>query len=80
MKHIKGVFICLVAVLFAYGCDEGIDSLTQIDPGADESAPQVSINAPTEGNIIQVPSETTSITVDFQVTDDIEVGSIVVML
>lgn len=70
----------MVAVLFAYGCDEGIDSLTQVDPGADESAPQVSINAPTEGNVIQVPSETTSITVDFQVTDDIEVGSIVVML
>ena len=80
MKKINRILFSMVAILLVYGCDEGIDPLTQVDPGADESAPKVTINAPTDGNVIQVPSETTSITIDFEVTDDIEVGSIKVML
>lgn len=80
MKTIKYIIGSFLAVLFFYGCDQGIDPLTEVDPGADASAPQVIINSPTEGSTIKVLETTTSITVDFEVTDDIEVGTIKVAL
>ncbi|WP_343486702.1 LamG-like jellyroll fold domain-containing protein [Allomuricauda sp. d1] len=76
MKLVKNIFTIFLACCTFYSCDQGIDGLTEIDPGADASAPQVTINYPTEGTTIKVLEAVTSITVDFEVTDDIEVGSI----
>lgn len=80
MKNFKNILFVLMAALLYYSCDQGIDPITEVTPGADASAPQVKINAPTEGSTIKVLETITSLTVDFEVTDDIEVGSINVTL
>ncbi len=80
MKKLKNIISGIVALVFFVSCEKGIDPLTQIDPGADESAPVVVINYPTEGTQIKVLEAVTSITIDFEVTDDIEVASIAVSI
>ncbi|MEO9513116.1 MAG: LamG-like jellyroll fold domain-containing protein [Flavobacteriaceae bacterium] len=76
MRTIKTLAQSILAVVLFYSCDQGIDGLTQVNPGADASAPQVTINYPLEGTTIKVLESVTSITVDFEVTDDIEVATI----
>lgn len=73
------------SLLFALGllivsCDDGIDSITYVDPGADASSPQIIINSPSEGLEIKVFEDVTSLDVSIEVTDDIEIMSIKVML
>ncbi len=80
MKTIRYILASFLVVMFLYGCDQGIDGITQVDPGADASAPQVTINFPLEGTTIKVLEAITSITVDFEVTDDIEVAKIDALL
>jgi len=80
MKNILNYIIGLFIILFVVSCDQGIDEITQVDPGADASAPQVKINAPSEGLAIKVFEATTSLAIDFEVTDDIEIASISVKL
>ncbi len=80
MKNLKYILASWVAVFLFYGCDQGIDGITQIDPGADASAPVVKINFPVQGSKIKVLEVVTSITIDFEVTDDIEVASVSVFL
>ena len=63
-----------------YSCDEGIDSLTEVDPGADASAPSITINSPTEGLALKVNEELATITIKFEAQDDIELGSVEVWL
>lgn len=79
MRHILN-FTAVLFVLLATSCDQGIDSITQVDPGTDASAPTVTINSPTDGSTIKVLENTTAITIDFEVTDDIEIGTIKVTL
>ncbi|NVN18677.1 LamG domain-containing protein [Muricauda sp. HICW] len=79
MKHIVKSIIMLLALLVV-SCNEGIDPITAVDAGVDETAPQVTISAPVAGSVIQVPAETTDVPISFQVTDDIEVGSISVQM
>ena len=80
MKNLKYIVSCLVVAFFMYSCDQGIDGITQVDPGNDESAPQIKINYPSEGLAIKVFEETTDLDVDIEVTDDIEIASISVQL
>ncbi|UII78321.1 LamG-like jellyroll fold domain-containing protein [Flagellimonas sp. CMM7] len=80
MKHLKQLGFYIIAMSFLLGCEQGIDSITAVDSGADASAPAVVINSPTEGSKIKVLEVVTSITVDFEVTDDIEVASIEILL
>ncbi len=80
MKNINYILTTGIIFLFLVGCDQGIDGITQVDPGADLSAPVVKINYPTPGVKIKVLEAVTSITIDFEVTDDIEVASVAVAL
>ena len=80
MKTFKNKFIVLMTLLLVFSCDNGIDPITEVDPGADETAPQVTIISPTEGTAIKVFEEVTSLDVKFKVTDDIEVVSISALL
>lgn len=80
MKNLKNIVSCLVAVLFMYSCDQGIDEITQVDPGEDVTAPAVKINYPKEGLKIKVLATLADITIDFEVTDDIEVKDVKVLL
>ncbi len=70
----------MIALVFATACDEGIDPITAVKPGVDETAPVIKINYPTEGTIIKVLDLVTSIDIDIKVTDDIEIGSISVLM
>lgn len=80
MKILKNISAYLLIVLFAAACNEGIDPITQVDPGADATAPVVTIKYPTEGVKIQVPELLATINIQFEVTDDIELKSISVLL
>lgn len=80
MKKIKNIFLSMVAVLLFFGCDNGIDSITQVAPGADASAPQITIKSPAEGTAIKVFEAVTSLDIEIEVTDDIEILDISVLL
>ncbi len=79
MKYAR-IFVAGI-LLFVLGCDDGyIDDISRVDPGPDVDAPTVTINYPNEGTEIQVYEEVTSVNIDFEVTDDIEIQTISVML
>lgn len=80
MKKIKNIIACLIVLVFAASCNEGIDPITAVDPGADASAPVITIKYPTEGVKIQVPELVTSINISFEATDDIELKSVSVLM
>ncbi|HCE54411.1 MAG TPA: hypothetical protein DER05_05130 [Lutibacter sp.] len=80
MKILKNIFIGILTVVFAISCNDGIDDITPVSPGADESAPVIKVNYPLEGTKIQVTDIVTSINIKFEVIDDIEIGSIAVFL
>ncbi len=82
MKRISILFFGLLLSFFAFtSCEyDGIDPITKVDPGADAADPQIKISYPLEGTTIKVVEETTSIDVKFEVTDDIEVAYINVLL
>ncbi len=80
MKKFKNIIVGMLAIVFVVSCNEGIDSITPIEPGSDQSAPVVTINFPLEGTQIQVPELVASVDIKLEVTDDIEIGSITVLL
>ncbi|HZJ19382.1 MAG TPA: LamG-like jellyroll fold domain-containing protein [Pricia sp.] len=80
MKQIKYLSAYLAAALLVWGCDQGIDPITQVDPPADASAPTVNISSPTEGQTIKVNEELASVDINFEVSDDVEVASVKVMV
>jgi len=80
MKNLKHILIVTLLVLFATSCDNGIDGITQVSPGEDASAPQITIKYPTEGTAIKVFEEVTDLDVEFEVTDDIELQEVSVLL
>ncbi len=79
MKLLK---LLLIGTLFlALGCQEGyVDDISLVAPGADETAPSVTIKYPGEGTLVRVREEVTPINIEFEVTDDIEVASITILL
>ncbi len=80
MKIVKYILISAIAVVFAIACNEGIDPITKVDPGADASSPVVTVKYPLDGTKIQVPELVTSVNIQFEVTDDIELKSISVTM
>lgn len=82
MKKFSTTYLSILAFLFVLaGCErDGIDSITAIEPGADEGAPEVTINYPREGTVINEPSELSTIEIDFRVEDDIEIQDIMVQV
>ena len=68
-------------ILIAFiACNDGIDPISEVDPGADQTAPQVDITFPLEGTVLQVLEVVTTINVKFEATDDIELKSVDVTL
>lgn len=65
----------------AFGCKDGyIDEISRVEPGNDKGAPEVTINYPKEGTEIKVFEQVTTIDIDFEVVDDIEVASVTLSL
>lgn len=78
-KNIKSFFGILLAALAITSCTyDGIDPITEVDPGADASAPQITIKSPVEGATLKVVEAIGSINVQFEVVDDIEVENVTV--
>ncbi|HKY56276.1 MAG TPA: hypothetical protein VJM08_18310, partial [Anaerolineales bacterium] len=78
MKIFKKIMLTAAVIVVAVACDTGIDDISHVEPGPDESAPVVTMKFPIEGTEIKVAELVTSIGVDFEVTDDIEVKTITV--
>lgn len=75
MKNYIIYLTTLIVVLFM-GCNEGIDPITRVEPGPDQTAPVIDIQYPTEGTAIMVFEVVTSIDIKFEVTDDIEISTV----
>ncbi len=80
MKRMKYILSLILVAVFLSACNEGIDSISRVDPGPDASAPVVTIKYPVEGTSIQVPELVASINIQFEATDDIELGSVKIIL
>ena len=80
MKLLKHILPGACLVLFVAACNEGIDPISHVDPGPDESAPTVNITYPLEGTRVQVTQDVAPITIEFEATDDIEIASIAISL
>ena len=49
MKMTRNILILSMALLFAVACEQGIDPITQVNPGPDATAPVIKIIAPEIG-------------------------------
>lgn len=79
MKTIKYTVISMLALL-VMACESGIDPITSVDPGPDNTAPVVQLQYPMEGTLIRVREEVTPITIRADIRDDIELESVTVSL
>ena len=79
MKVLKNIMLAM-PLIFAVACNEGIDPISYVDPGPDQTAPVVKIIFPVEGTKIQVPTLLGSVKIQFEATDDIELKSVSVMI
>lgn len=74
--YIKLIILAFLACMFN-ACEQNyIDSISKVDPGTDQGAPEVTFNYPKEGTEIKVFEQITSIEIDFEVRDDIEIAAI----
>jgi hypothetical protein len=80
MKTINILFLALL--ILSVGCQDGyIDDITAVDPGPDEADPNVTVTFPPSGTVtIPFTDEQTDLNFRFEVTDDIEVESIRLVL
>ncbi|WP_167606149.1 LamG-like jellyroll fold domain-containing protein [Maribellus sediminis] len=77
--YFKIIFLALMVILIN-ACDQNyIDSISKVDPGPDESAPQVTLIYPTNGTEISLPEVISSVNIKFEVSDDIEIGTVKVL-
>lgn len=78
MKNILSIstWALLVITMFNACEQQYIDPITSVDPGADESAPEVIVNFPPNGYELQTNAEIASINIRFEVRDDIEIDKI----
>lgn len=75
-------YILLAAIMLGFfACNEGIDPISKVDAGEDEQYPSISITYPKEDILIPFTEDQADV-VDFQfeVSDDIELGSITLYL
>lgn len=81
MKIYSKLMILALTLLLVNACKDGfIDDISKVDPGDDESAPEVIVNFPPEGYELQTNDAVASITFDFKVRDDIEIQSVALKL
>lgn len=80
MKTRNKYIFSLLALLMMMSCYDGIDPITEVDPGPDAGAPMVTIIKPVNGFEIQVAEPVTSTAIEFRAEDDIEIASVTVAL
>lgn len=78
MKIFKKILIGFLIIAVTMSCEQGgIDDISRVEPGPDESAPIINVTYPAEGTEIKVIEVLTDVNVKFNVTDDIEIKNIV---
>jgi hypothetical protein len=82
MKIIKNILTGAFAAIIMLGCnnDGYMDPIKSVAPGADETAPVVTVNYPFEGAKIQVKENVVPINIQFEASDDIEIKTVSVEL
>jgi hypothetical protein len=71
------LFIILTILVVSISCKDGyIDEISNVPPGADMTAPVITLVFPAEGSTIKVGELITTLNIDFKVSDDIEVKTI----
>ncbi|WOD45184.1 LamG domain-containing protein [Hwangdonia lutea] len=82
MKTIlKRIMTLLLVSLIFTACDNNnIDPITEVAPGADAGAPEITLKYPTDGTKIKVNDPVVAINIEFQVVDDIEIDNIAVLI
>lgn len=81
MKTYFKIIILALTVLMFNACEKDyIDPINSVAPGPDEDAPVVTVKYPVDGTQIQVPELVASINIQFEVTDDIEIANISVLI
>ncbi|MDA0177770.1 MULTISPECIES: LamG-like jellyroll fold domain-containing protein [Mesoflavibacter] len=78
MKNLYKIISVFAIILSITSCEDGIDPITQINPGPDAGAPVVEIAYPTDGTTIQDLNLESTIDIEFEVQDDIEISSVIV--
>ncbi|HEX6224007.1 MAG TPA: LamG-like jellyroll fold domain-containing protein [Chryseolinea sp.] len=80
MKILKYISVGAFAMVFGVACNEGIDDISYVAPGPDETAPTITVSYPIEGTKVQVKEDVAPIDIQFEATDDIEIKDIAVSL
>ncbi len=81
MKTYSKLIILVLTLIFVNACKDGfIDDISKVEPGPDESAPQIMVNFPPEGYELQTNDAIASININFEVKDDIEIKSVLLKL
>jgi hypothetical protein len=80
MKIFRNLLVGAAAICFVVSCNEGIDPISRVEPGADETPPTVVINYPAEGTLIRVKEDVAPVNIEFEVIDDIEIKTVAISL
>jgi hypothetical protein len=67
-------------IVFAIGCEKGIDPITAVAPGSDTAAPTLSITFPVAGKPVTSKDESAQIFFKMLAEDDIELASVKIEL
>ena len=76
MKILKYISVGALAMVFGVACNEGIDDISYVAPGPDETAPTISVSYPIEGTKVQVKEDVAPLAIQFEATDDIEIQKV----
>lgn len=81
MKTINKLIFFALAIVFFSACKQNyIDDISKVDPGADEAAPVVTMTYPTNGMEVNTQNDVSLVNIQFEVSDDIELGHVEVEL
>ncbi len=81
MKTYNKLIILALGFLIINACSQNyIDDISKVGQGTDATAPVIKIIAPVEGYEIKVPDVVSPVTIQLEVTDDIEIQSVSISL
>jgi len=80
MKILNKILILSLMVFLMTGCEQGIDPISAVAPGPDESAPVVKINYPIDNFLIRQDTPKVTIKFEFEAADDIELAKVDLLL
>ncbi|WP_179021992.1 LamG domain-containing protein [Winogradskyella forsetii] len=80
MKTINKYIFGLIALLMLASCYDGIDPITEVDPGPDMAVPIVEIIQPNNDIIIPFTDTQTDLDIMIRVQDDIEIDNVTLII